>query len=109
MAFRETIAARPIGALLIGLGMVLLGMLAYAGLPIALLPAADAPTITVGAALPGASPKTVAATVAAPLERQLGRIAGVSDLTSYSIYGRTAITVQFVLGRNIDHVANDVQ
>src|SRR5262249_5942710 len=73
------------------------------------LPAVDLPTITISAALPGADPKTVAATVAAPLERQLGRIAGVTDLTSFSIYGRTAITVQFAVGRDIELAANDVQ
>ncbi len=109
MSVQEIIARRPVGASLVAIGIVLLGALAYGQLPIALLPTVDAPTITVAASLPGASPKTIAATVAAPLERQLGRIAGVTELTSYSIYGRTAITVQFELGRNIDHAANDVQ
>jgi multidrug efflux pump subunit AcrB len=109
MRLHEVIAGRPVGASLVAIGIVLLGALAYGQLPIALLPSADAPTIMVAASLPGASPKTIAATVAAPLERQLGRIAGVTELTSYSIYGRTAITVQFELGRNTDHAANDVQ
>jgi len=109
MSFQEIIARRPVGASLVAIGIILLGALACGQLPIALLPTADAPTITVSASLPGASPKTIAATVAAPLERQLGRIAGVTELTSYSIYGRTAITVQFELGRNINHAANDVQ
>jgi len=108
MSFQEIIARRPVGASLVAIGIILLGALACGQLPIALLPTADAPTITVSASLPGASPKTIAATVAAPLERQLGRIAGVTELTSYSIYGRTAITVQFELGRNINHAANDV-
>src|SRR6266851_4415049 len=109
MTLQEITAQRPIGASLVAIGILLLGALAYGRLPIALLPTADAPTITVAASLSGASPKTIAATVAAPLERQLGHIAGVTDLTSYSIYGQTVITVQFELGRNIDHAANDVQ
>src|SRR5260370_31252671 len=109
MSVQESVARRPVGASLVAMEIVLLGALAYGQLPIALLPTVDAPTITVAASLPGASPKTIAAPVAAPLERQLGRIAGVTELTSYSIYGRTAITVQFELGRNINLAANDVQ
>src|SRR5260370_41232141 len=109
MSFQEIIARRPVGASLVAIGIILLGALAGGQLPIALLPTADAPTITVSASLPGASPKTIAATVAAPLQRQPGRIAGVTELTSYSIYGRTPITAQFELGRNINHAPNDVQ
>lgn len=109
MLLSQIFAQRPIGASLLALGIVLLGGIAYRQLPVALLPAVDLPTLTVSASLPGAGPQTIATTVAAPLERQLGRIAGVTDLTSFSAFGSTSIVVQFELGRDIDVVAHDVQ
>src|SRR2546429_193954 len=84
-------------------------VLAYAQFANGLLPAVVSPLIKGTAALAGTSPQTIAATVAAPLERQLGRIASVTDVRSYSIYGRTSITLEFELGRDIDRAANDVQ
>src|SRR5207237_7479476 len=78
-------------------------------LPIAALPTVDFPTISVSATLPGASPEDMATSVAAPLERQFGRIAGVTEMTSTSYLGSTTIVVQFDLNRNIDGAARDVQ
>src|SRR5204863_9789975 len=84
-------------------------MVAYLQLPVSPLPQVDFPTITVQAALPGASPEIMASSVAAPLERQLGHIAGVTEMTSASYLGTTTITLQFDLNRNIDGAARDVQ
>jgi hydrophobe/amphiphile efflux-1 (HAE1) family protein len=100
---------RPIGTTLLAIGVFLTGVVAYAFLPVASLPTIDIPTIRVSATLPGASPETVAATVAAPLERRLGEIAGVTEMTSQSSIGQTSITLQFELSRNIDAAARDVQ
>ena len=91
------------------LGIILFGSVAYRQLPSALLPAVDLPTLQVTAALPGASPKSMATTVAAPLERKLGRIAGATDVSSYSTFGSTSVVVQFELGHDIDVAAHDVQ
>src|SRR5205807_5521228 len=82
---------------------------AYVKLPFATLPQVDFPTISVQASLPGASPEIMASSVAAPLERQLGHIAGVNEMTSSSYLGSTSITLQFDLSRNIDGAARDVQ
>src|SRR5439155_4823050 len=82
---------------------------AYRQLPVALLPAVDLPTLQVYVSLPGASPKAIATTVAAPLERQLGRVAGVTELTSFSAFGYTSIVLQFELDHDIDKAARDVQ
>lgn len=99
----------PIGTFLLALGLLLLGGVSYVALPVASLPSVDLPIITVSASLPGASPETVAATVAAPLERRLGAIPGVTALTSTNSLGSTRIMVQFDLDRSIDGAAQDVQ
>ena len=100
---------RPVATTLLTLGLALAGAMAFRLLPVAPLPQVDFPTISVGVSLPGASPETMAATVATPLERQLGRIAGVTELTSSSSLGSTRITLQFELDRDINGAANDVQ
>src|SRR5437660_11148720 len=100
---------RPVGTTLLPAAVALAGMVAYLQLPVAPLPQVDFPTITVAAALPGASPEIMASSVAAPLKRQLGHIAGVNEMTSASFLGTTAITLQFDLSRNIDGAARDVQ
>src|SRR6202000_3215220 len=89
--------------------IALAGIVAYLQLPVAPLPQVDFPTISVGASLPGASPEIMASSVAAPLEKQLGHIAGVNEMTSASTLGATSITLQFDLTRNIDGAARDVQ
>ena len=101
--------ARPVATSLITFGVALAGAIAFFLLPIAPLPQVDFPTISVSASLPGASPDTMAATVATPLERALGAIAGVSEITSSSSLGSTRVTLQFELDRNIDGAARDVQ
>ncbi|WP_119966911.1 efflux RND transporter permease subunit [Simplicispira lacusdiani] len=100
---------RPIGTMLLTLGLALAGAVSYFLLPVAPLPQVDYPTISVSASLPGASPDTMAATVATPLERSLGAIAGVNEITSRSILGSTSITLQFDLSRDVDSAARDVQ
>ena len=100
---------RPIATTLLTLGLALVGAVSYFLLPVAPLPQVDYPTISVSASLPGASPDTMAATVATPLERSLGAIAGVNEITSRSILGSTSITLQFDLNRNVDSAARDVQ
>jgi multidrug efflux pump len=100
---------RPVATTLLTLGLVLAGVLAFPLLPVAPIPQVDFPTIAVSANLPGASPATLAATVATPLERQLSRIAGITEMTSQSSLGSTQITLQFVLDRDIDGAARDVQ
>ena len=100
---------RPVATTLLTLGVVLAGAAAFVHLPVAPLPQVDFPTISVNAGLPGASPETMAATVAAPLERSLGRIAAVTEMTSSSSLGSTHITLQFDLSRDIDGAARDVQ
>ncbi len=100
---------RPVATTLLTIGMTLAGLIALRMLPVSPLPQVDFPTISVQAALPGASPETMATSVAAPLERQLGHIAGVTEMTSASTLGATSITLQFDLNRNIDGAARDVQ
>lgn len=100
---------RPVTTLLLTLALVLLGVVGYRLLPVASLPQVDFPTIMVSASLPGASPETMAATVASPLERALGQIAGITELTSRSSQGSTRLIIQFDLERNIDGAARDVQ
>jgi multidrug efflux pump len=100
---------RPVATTLLTLGIALAGILALRLLPVSPLPQVDNPTISVSVGLPGASPETMAATVATPLERALGRIAGVTEMTSSSSLGSTNITLQFDLDRNIDGAARDVQ
>ncbi len=105
----ERIIFRPVGVSLLALGVFLAGMAAFVLLPVAPLPAVDIPTIQISANLPGADPETMAATVAAPLERRLGEIAGVTEMTSTSSLGSVSIVVQFDLKRNVDGAAHDVQ
>ncbi|PIG08071.1 efflux RND transporter permease subunit [Comamonas sp. 26] len=100
---------RPIATILLTIGMALVGGVAYFLLPVAPLPQVDYPTISVTASLPGAAPDTMAATVATPLERALGAIAGVNEMTSSSSMGNTRITLQFDLTRTVDSAAHDVQ
>ena len=100
---------RPVATTLLTIGIALAGWIAFFGLPVAALPQIDFPTISVQASLPGASPETMAATVATPLERSLGRIAGISEMTSSSSLGSSRITLQFDLNRDIDGAARDVQ
>jgi hydrophobic/amphiphilic exporter-1 (mainly G- bacteria), HAE1 family len=99
----------PVATTLIMATILLGGMVAYPLLPVAALPQVDFPTITVSATLPGASPETMATSVAQPLERQIAQIPGVTQMTSTSQLGATAISVQFDLDRNIDAAANDIQ
>jgi multidrug efflux pump len=100
---------RPVGTTLLLIALVLAGAVSYLVLPVSPLPQIDFPTISVSAQLPGASAEIMAATVATPLERQLGRIAGVTEMTSQSSLGTTVVTLMFDLSRNIDGAARDVQ
>jgi multidrug efflux pump len=100
---------RPIGTTLLTAAIILAGMVAYLQLPVAPLPQMDFPTISVGAGLPGASPEIMASSVAAPLERQFGHIAGLTEMTSSSYLGSSGITLQFDLSRDINGAARDVQ
>src|SRR5581483_5403489 len=100
---------RPVATTLLTMGVIIAGGVAFRLLPVSPLPQGDFPTFSVSASLPGARPDTMAATVAAPLERSLGRIASVSEMTSASSLGSTRITLQFDLNRDIDGAARDVQ
>src|SRR6476619_4990086 len=100
---------RPTATTLLVIGLSLLGLVAYFLLPIAGVPQVDIPTIQISARLPGASAETMATSVAAPLERQLALISGVSSISSASSLGRTSIQVEFELGRSLDGAAQDVQ
>ena len=100
---------RPVATTLLTIGLVLSGILALRTLPVAPLPQVDFPTIFVSASLPGASPETMATSVAAPLERQFAHIAGVAEMTSASGLGTTSVVLQFELNRSIDGAARDVQ
>ncbi len=108
-SFSEPFIRRPVGTTLIAIGIFLVGAVAYIFLPVASMPTVEFATITVTASRPGADPETMATTVAAPLERRLGEIAGVTELTSRSSLGNTRIAVQFDLARGIDGAARDVQ
>jgi multidrug efflux pump len=101
--------ARPVATTLLAAGLTLAGAVAFTQLPVSPLPQVDYPVISVSASLPGADPETMAATVATPLERQLGRIAGVNEITSSSSLGSTRITLQFDLNRDINDAATEVQ
>ncbi len=108
-SFSEVFIRRPVGTTLLAFGLLLVGAVAYRFLPVASMPTVEFPTISVTASRPGADPETMAATVAAPLERRLGEIPGVIELTSRSSFGSTRISVQFDLNRSIDGAARDVQ
>jgi len=109
MNFSRPFIERPIGTALLAAGLLLLGIVAYRFLPVASLPTVEFATINVTASQPGADPETMAATVAAPLERRLGEIAGVNEMTSVSSLGSTRITLQFNLSRSLEGAARDVQ
>ena len=109
MNFSWPFIRRPIGTTLMAIGLFLVGAIAYDFLPVASLPSVEFPTISISASRPGADPNIMAATVAAPLERQLGTIAGVTEMTSTSSQGSTRISVQFDLSRSIEGAARDVQ
>ena len=109
MNLSEPFIRRPVATTLLTIGLMLTGAIAFFLLPVAPLPEVEYPTIAVSASLPGASPETMAATVATPLERALGRIAGVTEITSQSSLNNTRITLQFDLDRDIDGAARDVQ
>ncbi|HVM96670.1 MAG TPA: efflux RND transporter permease subunit [Candidatus Acidoferrales bacterium] len=100
---------RPVATTLLTIALALGGAIAFRWLPVSPIPQVEFPTLMVSAGLPGASPETMASAVAMPLERQFGRIAGVTEMTSTSYLGSTAITLQFDLNRNIDAAARDVQ
>src|SRR5882762_2766996 len=105
----EPFIRRPVGTTLLAIGLFLVGGVAYQFLPVAAVPNVDFPSIRVSATRPGADPSVMAATVAAPLERRLGEIAGIDQITSTSSLGTTSIQLQFAIGRNIDKAARDVQ
>src|SRR5450631_3059313 len=107
--FSAPFIRRPVATSLVTLAILLAGAIAFRFLPVAPLPQVDLPTIGVGAGLPGASPETMASSVATPLERQFGRIAGVTQMTSSSSLGNTGITLQFDLNRDINAAARDVE
>src|SRR5262247_3225997 len=107
--FSAPFIRRPVATSLITIAIALSGLVAFRFLPVSPLPQVDFPTINVQAKLPGASPETMASSVATPLERQFGRIAGVTEMTSSSSIGATSIVLQFDLNRNIDAAARDVQ
>ena len=109
MNISEACIRRPVLTTLMTASLIVFGAFAYRLLPVAALPAVDFPTIQITATLPGASPETMAASVASPIERQLSTISGISSMTSSSSLGSTQITVQFDLGRNIDGASLDVQ
>jgi multidrug efflux pump len=109
MNLSETFIRRPVGTTLITIGIAFAGAIAYSVLPVSPLPQVDFPTISVAASLPGGSAEIMASSVATPLERQFGHIAGVTEMTSASSLGTTSITIQFDLSRNIDGAARDVE
>jgi len=109
MSLSSPFIRRPVATTLLTAAIVLAGAVAFRELPVSPLPQVDFPTISVGASLPGASPEIMASSVATPLERQFGRIAGITEMTSSSYLGTTSVTLQFDLNRNIDGAARDVQ
>jgi multidrug efflux pump len=109
MSLSSPFIRRPVATTLLTVAIALAGIIGYMFLPVSPLPQVEFPTISVQAGLPGASPDTMASSVATPLERQFGRIAGITEMTSSSGLGSTSITIQFDLSRNIDAAARDVQ
>ena len=109
MSLSERYIRRPIATSLLMVGLLVLGSTAYTLLPVAALPDADFPTISVGASLPGASPETMATSVATPLEMQFSAIPGLVAMSSWSGLGNTSIILQFALSRSADGAATDVQ
>ena len=109
MSIAELFIRRPVATVLVMLAILLFGAIGYRALPVSDLPNVDFPTILVSASLPGASPETMASSVATPLERQFSTIAGLDSMTSSNVQGSTQVTLQFNLSRNIDAAAQDVQ
>jgi multidrug efflux pump len=109
ISISEPFIRRPVGTTLLAIGLFLIGIVAYDFLPVASVPNVDFPSIRVSASRPGADPSVMAATVAAPLERRLGEISGISQITSTSSLGSTSIQLQFAIGRDIDRAARDVE
>jgi hydrophobic/amphiphilic exporter-1 (mainly G- bacteria), HAE1 family len=109
MSFTELFIRRPVMTTLVMAGILIFGLVAYRALPVSDLPAVDYPTISVNASLPGASPETMASSVATPLEKEFSTIPGIEVMTSTSSQGGTSISLQFALSRNIDAAAQDVQ
>jgi multidrug efflux pump len=109
MNFSTPFIHRPVATILLSIGLMLSGLVAYRFLPVAALPSIDIPTIVVFAARPGADPETMANSIAAPLERRLGEIAGVTEITSVSSVGNVGIVMQFDIDRDINGAAHDVQ
>jgi HAE1 family hydrophobic/amphiphilic exporter-1 len=109
MSLTDPFIRRPVMTTLVMLGILGFGLFAFQKLPVSDLPNVDFPTIQVSASLPGASPETMASSVATPLEQQFSRIAGIDSMTSSSALGATNVTLQFDLSRNIDAAAQDVQ
>ncbi len=105
----ELFIRKPVATSLLTAAIAVAGGLAFNFLPVAPIPQVEFPTISVGASLPGANPETMASAVATPLERQFGRIAGITEMTSSSSLGATGVTLQFDLNRSIDAAARDVQ
>src|SRR5271154_84916 len=109
MHFSAPFIRRPVATFLMSIAVILAGAVAYTLLPVASLPQVEFPVISVGAALPGADPETMASSVATPLERQFAKIAGINEMTSYSSTGTTGIVLQFDLTRDVNGAARDVQ
>jgi multidrug efflux pump len=109
MNFSAPFIARPVGTMMLALGLLISGLVAYRFLPVAPLPNVDIPVIVIFATRPGADPETMANSIAAPLERRIGEISGVTELTSTSTIGATSIVIQFDTNRDIDGAAHDVQ
>src|ERR1700733_2584158 len=109
ISISEPFIRRPVGTTLLAIGLFLIGAVAYEFLPVASVPNVDFPSIRVSASRPGADPSVMAATVAAPLERRLGEISGIDQITSTSSLGSTSIQLQFSIGRDIDRAARDVE
>src|SRR5882762_3650791 len=109
MHFSAPFIRRPVATFLMSTAVILAGAVAYTLLPVASLPQVEFPVISVGAALPGADPETMASSVATPLERQFSKIAGINEMTSYSSTGSTGIVLQFDLSRDVNGAARDVQ
>jgi len=109
MNLPEPFIRRPVATTLLAIGLFLVGVVAYRDLPVQSMPTVEFPTIRVSASRPGADPETMASTVAAPLERRLGEISGITEMTSRSSLGSTSIAIQFDLNRDVDSAARDVQ
>ena len=109
MNISEPFIKRPIATSLLMVALVLVGILGYRSLPVSALPTVDFPTIQVTSQYPGADPEVMASLVTAPLEKQFGQISGLSSMNSISSLGTSVITLQFVLGKNIDQASQDVQ